>query len=859
MRKLLLPAILLGMLCLWSCTNTSADDATTPKDSSATVTTPVIQYTDDQTTRVPVTTAPDDVPTTDGTTTFSETQKIPETVATTAPITVPQPESTTSVGTPTTEVNPTPGTTTTQATTTTKATTTKPQVTTKPVTTADPLLGKTVTVRYVVNDSKGGSLSGTTVQNIRIGETKTTLVFAKAQLGYRFVGWSDGNGNTSRSGDCPRENTTYTAIFEYDTKELPVISITTSTGSDVTSKVDYIGGTIAISNCDAAYILETMDMEIRGRGNFSWRTEKKSYRIKLSKKQNLLGQGEGKAKSWTLIANHCDQSLIRNYITLNYARKLENLTFMSSAISVDLYLNGQYRGVYTLCEQNQVHEYRVNIAENPYSVQTGYLIEMSNYAEENVFHAGGRAYETKNDLSPDSELYNKQQAYIANIVQTCWDAVQRGDRAEIERLLDIPSVVDAYIVEELFKNKDDGWDSFYMYYDATVTGEKLHFGPIWDFDLTGGNADDGCENYEGLWAGISGQMQDNGWFITLLRYSWFRGLVAERWNELKVETDKIPAAIIAEAERGFNAYSRNFEKWKIFGQRINLEPPQVTALKSYTEHYQYYSNWMKNRIDWLDGYFNDPSYAFDGSLSLEGEGTAESPYLVSKPEDLLMFNLCILDGQSFAGTYFRQTANLDMTNVKGYTGVGEKCTFAGVYDGAGYTIRATFSGYDSCIFPYVTGTVMNLFTEGSIQNSNHASGICRSVRRGGKIINCGSSMTLSAERTGGIANSNEAGGGMIAGCVFTGTISGSISVSPINCYNDGRGGTFYGNYYLPGLPHNTAQVDPTTPKNESELAAASMAEALNGNLGEVASLAGVDPAKLCQWTTQNGSPVLLVK
>ena len=480
-------------------------------------------------------------------------------------------------------------------------TTTQPEKPPTPV-------GTPITVRYKINLKGAGGFYGEREQTVLYGEEETTEIRVEANLGYRFIGWSDGESSPTRSGDCPDEDTTYTALFEYDALELPVVSLTTETGKDVTSKEEYIGGTIAISHCGSEYELEEMDMEIRGRGNFSWKTAKKSYRIKLSHSENLLGQGKGESRHWTLIANHCDQSLIRNYITLGYAAKLENLAFISSATSVDLYLNGEYRGVYSLCEQNGVSPYRINIADNPYSLQTGYLIEMSNYASEEVFHAGGRSYEIKSDLCPEEELYERQRAFIAETVQICWDVAQSGNREEIERLIDIPSAVDAYLVEELFKNKDDGWDSFYFYFDASVEGEKLHFGPIWDFDLTGGNADDGCEYPEGLWAGVSGHMQDNGWFLTLLRYDWFRALVTERWNNLKTETDKIPTAILTEAERGFNAYSRNFEKWDIFGRRINLEPPQVTALRSYTEHYQYYSTWMERRIEWLDSYFNDPTF-----------------------------------------------------------------------------------------------------------------------------------------------------------------------------------------------------------------------------------------------------------
>ena len=867
MKKLLLLVFLMLIMFVAGCTNAALNGTDTKTSSSSSHTASLTTSTQDQDKPAPVTTTTESgsegddgelvtsqgtdssrVTHKDNTESQARTTKEHTTVPATSEISVTTTPRVTTVTTVTTRV----------VTTTTTTTTTR--VTTKPVTTVDPLKGKVVIVNYAASSSAAGSVSGSTQQTVRYGETKTSSVTATAKLGYRFVGWSDGKKEATRSGDCPSENTLYTAIFEYDARELPVISVTTSTGREVESKEVYIDGTVAISNCEQEYLLEAMDMEIRGRGNFSWaRSEKKSYRIKLSEKQNLLGQGTGKAKSWTLIANHCDQTLIRNFITLNYARKLDNLAFMSSAVSVDLYFNGEYRGVYTLCEQNQVNKHRVNIAENPESLLTGYLIEMTNYAAENVFHAGGRAYETKNDLSTDINLYNQQQKYIADIVQKCWNAVERGNREEIERLLDIPSVVDAYIVEELFKNKDDGWDSFYMYYDATVTGEKLHFGPIWDFDLTGGNADEGAAYYEGLWAGVGGQMQDNGWFIKLLNYSWFRALVTERWNELKSETDKIPGDIIAEAERGYRAYRRNFDKWQIFGQRINLEPPQVTSLRRYSQHYHDYSDWMKNRIDWLDSYFNDPSYYYDGSLNLSGKGTARSPYLISSAKDLLQFTLAVSNGQSFSGVYFRQTANIDMAGVSGYNGLGQDHTFAGVYDGGGYTVNVNISSYDGCVFPYVTGTVMNLFTTGTIQNSHHASGICRSVRQDGKIINCGSSIALSAERAGGIANSNQAGGGLIAGCVFTGSISGSIAESPINCYNDGRGGAFYGNYYIPGLPHNTAHIDPSTPKNETELSAELIANALNSQLSQTAAMAGVERSQLCSWTTVDGQPVMVTK
>ncbi len=701
------------------------------------------------------------------------------------------------------------------------------------------------------------------MQSIKYGQTKTTTVTAKANLGYKFVKWSDGVTTATRSGESPKENCIITAIFEYDAMELPIISITTETGRDPTSKETYIGGTISISNCDDEYLLENYEMQIRGRGNYTWtsdKVQKKSWRIKLSAKQNLLGQGDGKAKDWTLIANHCDQSLIRNYITLNFARKLEGISFMSSATSVDVYVNGEYRGVYTLCEQNEVQKNRVNITENAESVKTGYLIEMTGYAEDPKFsiymESGWFNFEIKSDLSSlSSSTYNAQFSFAQSYINQCWQAVVNGNEATVRSLIDVDSVVDTYIVEELFKNLDAGWDSFYMYIDNGVEGDVLHFGPIWDFDLSGGNVNEetGCDQYTGLRAGTVGC---NPWYGKLLEQTWFRKLVTERWNELKSETDKIPAAIIAEATRGFNAYSRNFEKWQIFGQQINREPAAIRELRSYTEHYQYYANWMQNRISWLDGYFNSATYSFDGKLSLSGNGTKTSPYLITSAADFLNFSLCMANGQSFSGKYFRQTADIDMTAVNGYAGVGAPNSFAGIYDGAGYSIKVNLSGSDQCIFPYLTGTVMNLFTEGSIQNSAQAAGICRSVRIGGVIVNCGSSMTLSGTYAGGITASNQTGGGVIAGCVFTGSVNGSEATSPINCYSDGRGGTYVGNIYVTGTTHTTANADSGTPKNETAMAKNAMASALNNGLSAAAAAAGVAQSDLCKWTTENGSPAM---
>jgi hypothetical protein len=477
--------------------------------------------------------------------------------------------------------------------------------------------GPVVTVNYRSDNKMAGIVTGpATVQSVQHNGTVSTAVKATPKLGYKFVCWNDGVTTAVRSGDNPVSDTTYTAQFDFDALDFPIISITTEDAAPINSKETYVNGTIAVQNVEDKHRIDSLAIQVRGRGNYTWGSQidsngKVPYKIKLSEKQNLLGQGNGKSKDWTLLADHCDQSLLRNYTTMNFARKLEGIVWNSSATSVDLYINGEYRGVYLLCEQNEVGEHRVNITENTDVSgstvdQTGYLIQLSGYAEDPMFTINDTKYEMVSDLSADKRVADAQINYMKKYLQSCWDAVCTGDQAKIAKLMDIDSIVDTYIVEELFKNLDAGWDSFFMYKDVN---DLLHFGPIWDFDQTGGNADVGCENYTNLQAGNS-----NIWYRQLLEYSWFCNLVGQRWNDLQNHVNAISASIQEKAAEGYNSYCRNFLKWEIFqtplNVKINRETDPVRSLHSYTEQVDYYANWMQKRIDWLNIYWNSDDFLF---------------------------------------------------------------------------------------------------------------------------------------------------------------------------------------------------------------------------------------------------------
>ena len=177
----------------------------------------------------------------------------------------------------------------------------------------------------------------------------------------------------------------------------------------------------------------------------------------------------------------------------------------------------------------------------------------------------------------------------------------RGDRETVETYIDIDSFVDMYLVQEYMMNVDVGWSSFYM---NKKPGGKLFFGPVWDFDLAAGN-DYRLWNgtYEGVYVGESGELgQENRWFTAIMKRSWFRELVRERWTEKRDVFEGAAAQARKMGDAMKNAAERNYMRWDSMGKRINEEPEQIVALKTYDEHVEYLCSWLSDRFDWLDNF-----------------------------------------------------------------------------------------------------------------------------------------------------------------------------------------------------------------------------------------------------------------
>ena len=432
------------------------------------------------------------------------------------------------------------------------------------------------------------------VDNGKIALRKGKLT-AEADVGYKFVSWS--NGEEAREISFSLKNLFSKPKFTKEKLDLPIISIETEKNKEIKSKETYLNCTVSLS-ADEELSFDGVSGRIKGRGNSTFLHDKKPYKIKFDEKISVLGEGE--AKEWTLIANHMDYSLIRNYLAYSVGDAL-GLEYTTSANFADVYVNGEYLGVYLICEQIETGKIRVNIEDDLEAEETGYLIELDARApdegEEGIDYfyskAGSQPYAIKSPDTEDEAFTSDRVAFIKNYVDSAYTALLGTDYSEVCKYLEIDTFVNGYILDELFKTTDVGFSSFYLYKDA---GGRLCRGPIWDYDLAAGNTvQEVAENPSSVYAGAV-----NPWYSRLLTFPEFREAVAKRLDE----TEQIIKLTLDEgfafAETSKASLERNFERWDILGKfSMEYTSRTVCELKTYDEQLAYLKNWLNESLNAL--------------------------------------------------------------------------------------------------------------------------------------------------------------------------------------------------------------------------------------------------------------------
>jgi hypothetical protein len=166
--------------------------------------------------------------------------------------------------------------------------------------------------------------------------------------------------------------------------------------------------------------------------------------------------------------------------------------------------------------------------------------------------------------------------------------------------IDPDSFIDHHLLVEVTKNIDGFRFSTFYYKDR---GGKINMGPIWDWNLSFGNAN-GREGFN-----------PEGWYWSQLddqQYSWFRRLFqdpdfsqryADRWGELRNDqfsVARIHARIDELAQQLNEAQARNFRRWRILGK--NIQPNSYVG-ESFRDEVNWMKDWIANRLKWIDQQF----------------------------------------------------------------------------------------------------------------------------------------------------------------------------------------------------------------------------------------------------------------
>lgn len=376
---------------------------------------------------------------------------------------------------------------------------------------------------------------------------------------------------------------------------IPVIHLTSQ--GPVVSKDDYVSGTIKIVNPDKMYSSQdgfTATMKIKGRGNSTWGMPKKPYRIKLDSKSEMLGMPS--SKNWALLAEYADKTLLRNTTGMELSR-IAGFSWTPAMRHVEVYLNGEYLGVYTLAEHKEVASHKVNI-----DIEAGDVyFELEENQDNPVcwWTEHGAPVMFSDPEEPSEELLAEAKKFFYDFETALW-AKEFG---KVYGMIDVDSFVDYFIVQEITKNIDGNLrkSTFFTW----RAGSKLKFCHLWDFDLTLGNCDyydDGNHGPTGWWIKDHGSWGKNhGWYYRLFMDPDFVAKVKARWNELYPELLKVPAFISEQEFILKDAAAHNFERWPILGVYVW---PNYKVLGSYAAECEWLRTFYSQRIDWLNTNIN---------------------------------------------------------------------------------------------------------------------------------------------------------------------------------------------------------------------------------------------------------------
>ncbi len=375
---------------------------------------------------------------------------------------------------------------------------------------------------------------------------------------------------------------------------------------------------------------------MKKRGSSSLSFPKNNYNFEVWDESNrdlkvsLLGMPP--ESDWTLHGPYSDKTQMRNFLSYDWSNRMGRYAVRCRLVEVFFNLRGgkvsyaDYYGVYVLMEKIKRGKDRVNISrlhasENQEPALTGgYILKIDRLDPGDSGFTSSRGLTHAFVEPKEQEITPQQKIYIKRNVDQFEGALFGANFANPDtgyaKFIDVDSFIDHHMLVEITKNIDGFRLSTFMFKDRNG---KLNMGPIWDYNLSLGNAD-----YLGGW-------EPRGWYMNepgvsfphwqrLFQDPNFVKRYGERWFGLRTDLFKAgnllqqideTAAVLKEPA------ARNFKRWPTLGTYVW---PNKFIGKTYDEEIGFMKGWVRDRVAWIDTVFI-PAPTFDRDPGPVAQGT----------------------------------------------------------------------------------------------------------------------------------------------------------------------------------------------------------------------------------------------
>ncbi len=375
--------------------------------------------------------------------------------------------------------------------------------------------------------------------------------------------------------------------------------------------------------------------DFHSRGNASWQSKKKSYTVEFESDVELLDID--KASKWVLMANSYDPTNLKNKLAYDASAKL-GMRYSCNSDFVDLYIDGEYRGLYLLTEKIDIGDNQININNldeatqalnfkklssydafdnsspkngcqylkgydipaNPTDITGGYVIksEMANRILEDSFFItqNGNCY----DCESPKYASKAQIEYISTLFNDIETSLSDYDK--ISSLVDADSFAKRYLMQECFANCEGS--SFYYFKDSDNIDSKIYAEPVWDFDNSLGTSDSEFP---------TGQYGRNYILVELLKNEEFKRKVISIYVEnFDSIYEEYKSEVIMYANKLYASDKMNKIRWKnVYGENSDLFEKTQELTQYINARQKFLDNvWILGK-DYVNVVFDDPANIID--------------------------------------------------------------------------------------------------------------------------------------------------------------------------------------------------------------------------------------------------------